>query len=516
MRNNPHLLQVCVLSLVLSSGVWPVAAAGIARSAHRGDGSKPASAVNELDRLQHAAFIDLWEQRDHRSGLVYNTTEANAPASPAACGVVLSAIPLGIERGWIHRAEGYERAKQLLRSLEHAEQVHGFFYHFIDPRHGTRTWQSEVSCIDSSILFAGAMVVAEYFRGTEIERLANQLIDRAEWPWFLDGEETLKWSWKPETGFEGGSMEFSEAILAYLLALGSPTHPIPSASWQAMRRPITRVLDDSTSMVYTHDGSLFAYLLPLVWFDLRDQHDAFLDYWTNARTAILSNEAFSFEHRAQFATYREGLWGVSAALGPDGYQAYGAAPAVQAVHDGTVAPYVVMTALPWFPDVVLDTLRRMERINPKIWTRYGFGDALNLDRRFASAHTIALDQGMALLMIENLRTSLIWQLMMHHPVAQRALEAAGFVPGALREPNVPTVIPGNPGASMAIPMIDHAVTIDGDLSEWIRHEAMELSPTNRRNVESGVFKSAQDASALLYFGWTPAMFYVAGIVTDDE
>ena len=311
-------------------------------------------------------------------------------------------------------------------------------------------------------------------------------------------------------------MEFSESVLAYLLALGSPTHPIPSDTWQALRRPITRPQADGPSMVYTPDGSLFAYLLPLIWFDLRNQHDATLDYWTNARSAILENQRFCQRQAPRFRTYREGLWGVSAAMGPDGYAAYGAEPAVRVKHDGTVAPYVVATSIGWLPEESLQTLHRLEELAPNSWTRYGYGDAVNVDRDFVCRHTIALDQGMALLAIENLRSGLIWRLFMSHPVAQRALRAAAFTSGSLPEPLVPSIAPGNPGASLAVPMLDHAVTVDGDLAEWIQDEAIELTPRDRRNVESGFFRGAKDAAVVAYAGWTPEAFYLAGVIIDDE
>lgn len=509
---DPRRIQRRVVFLF---GVCVVTCAMAARPSAQSRPAATAVTDDALERLERSAFDYLWQQRDARSGLVYNTTEPRAPASQAAAGVALSAIPIGIERGWISREAGYRQAHRLVRSLNHSAREHGFFYHFIDSRTGRRVWGSEVSCMDSAIVFAGAAVVAEYFRDTEVARLANQLIDRAVWPWFLDGEDTLKWGWKPETGFEGGPMEFSESVLAYLLAIGSPTHPLPPSSWSAMRRPITRVLNGQRSMVYTDDGSLFAYLLPLLWFDLRARHDAYLDYWSNAQVAILSNLQFCLTHAGQFRTYREGLWGLSAALGPDGYTAYGAMPARHVVHDGTVAPYVVAASIPFIPDIALQTLQRMEQLSPSVWTRYGFGDALNLDRRYACAHTIALDQGMILLMVENLRSGLVWELFMRHPVARQAMALAGFVPGSLTEPVVPPVIPGNPGASMTVPMIDHAVAIDGDLREWIRREGVELTPTDRRHVEFGFFTSARDASALIYLGWTHEAFYVAGIVTDD-
>ena len=477
--------------------------------AHPGDSPTEA----ELDRIQQAAFRYFLEQADKRTGLVYNTTEFRAPASPTACGAALTALPIGVERGWISRAQGYRMAKAILTTLSRVPHEQGFFYHFMDASSGQRVWNSEVSCIDSSILFAGALAAGAYFSGTAIEQLAEELIRRADWPWFMDREETLTWGWRPDTGFEGGPMNFSESILAYWLALGSSTHPIPASAWQALRRPISRY-GDLPPMVYTPDGSLFAYLLPLAWVDVRQQHDAYLDYWTNARTAILANQQFCRDHRGQFTTYREGLWGISAALGPDGYLAYGAAPGMSR-HDGTIAPYVIGAAMPWLPQEAIDAYRRLERLAPTLWTRYGFGNAVNLDRGYACPHTIALDQGLVLIMIENLRTGLIWNLMGRQPVIQRGLRAAGMTAGAQAAPTLQPA-PGNPGAQMDIPMIDHAVTVDADLSEWIRHEAIELSPVRRRHIEFGFIRDSRDASAVMYAGWDGTMFYLAGIVIDDE
>ena len=476
----------------------------------------PVPSGEELDRIQRAAFAYFIEQRARPSGLVYNTTESDAPASPTACGVALSILPIGIERGWISREAGQRYAEQLLETLGRIEDVHGFFYHFLDPRRGVRIWHSEVSLIDSAIFFAGAMTLAQYFPDTDVARMVNRLVDRADWSWFLDGEDTLKWAWRPETGFEdGGSMDaFSEAILAYLLGLGSSTHAIPPASWDAIRRPISQA--GGHRMVYTPDGSLFAYLLPLAWFDLRDRHDAVMDYWTNARRAIEANIEFCEGHRDAYQTYREGLWGISAALGPHGYKPYGAAPADHVMHDGTVAPYVVAAAFPLVGQTAWETYRRMERASPKLWTRYGLGNALNLDLDYACPHSIALDQGLALLMIENMRSGLIWRLFQQHPVAQRAIAAAQFQPGRLDEPVPPPVTPGNPGASMAAPWLASPMTVDGDLADWQHPEAVTLTPVSRRNVESGYIRDERDASVQVLMGWREGLLYAAGAVLDDE
>lgn len=483
---------------------------------HRAPNASGSSQAAVLDRIQRAALDYFLEQYDPQSYLVYNSTEPHAPASITALGAALSAIPVGIERNWLTRTEGYRQALGILKAAARLEHVNGFYYHFFDARTGKRVWNSEVSCIDSAIFFAGAMVAAGYFPGTEVEQRANQLINRAVWAWWLNKEETLAWGWKPEAGFVDGRMQFSESILAYLLALGSSTHPLSPKIWHALRRPLAKATPTSAEMIYTPDGSLFAYLLPHLWFDLREQHDAYADYWTNAAEAIRANLQFCAQQRKQFKTYGQGLWGLSAAIGPDGYKAYGAPPAQRFVHDGTVAPYVVAASYLWSPDKALLTYQRMEQLYPKLWTRYGLGDALNADRKFICPHTIALDQVMALGLIENARSGLLWRLFMQHPVAKRALAAAGFEVGSLQAPRRPAGTPGNPEAQLRVPMMDRAVTVDGDLQEWIMREAFELTPANGRNVEYGFFRNAQDASLLVYAGWTSEMLYFAGIVTDDQ
>lgn len=479
--------------------------------------SKQDAADTLLEQIEQRAFAYFVIEANAENGLVRNTTEPGAPASITACGVALSAIPIGIERGWITQAEGYARALQILRTLHQLEHMHGFFYHFLDFKTGARTWHSEISCIDASIAIAGALVTASYFPGTEVERLAVALYERVEWPWLINDEGLLQWSWRPEGGFEGGSIHFSEGLLAYLLALGSPTHPISPESWQVLQRPTGRY--GNRTVVFVHDGSLFEYLLPLAWVDLRQQHDAYLDYWTNARNAVLANHQFCLDQAASFLTYRKGFWGLSAALGPDGYRAYGSKPGIP-VHDGTVAPYVVVAALPLVRELALETIQRMrEQVGKRIWGRYGFTDALNLDRAFVCPYYIALDQGLALLMVENARTGLMWRLMARQPALQQALARAGFAPGAQAEPSRITVQRGNPGARLVIRRAPQAVSIDGDLSEWRRQEAtppIHLTPIDQRSLEFGIMTSEDDASLSAYLGWDEDHLYVAGLVHDDE
>ena len=469
--------------------------------------------LNEVERRAVAYFLD---QANPRNGLVRNTTEPNAPASITASGVALAVLPVGIERGWVSRPHGYQYARRLLQTLtQHLPHEHGFFYHFLDPETGARTWHSEISGIDTAIAAASALVAGAYFPDTEVEQLAQQLYDRIEWSWFLQEAGTLAWSWTPEQGLDGNPMDFSESLLAYLLGLGSSTHPLPASSWDALWRPLGRYAGHS--LVFTHDGSLFAYLLPLAWIDLRDRHDAYLDYWMNATYAVLANRQFCLDQQERFATYRAGFWGLSAALGRKGYIAYGGKPGKN-THDGTVAPYAVAASIPLVPELALRTYHEMCVLaSPTAWGRYGLTDSFTLDPPFRCEYYIALDQALTLLMIENFRTGFVWRLLARHPVIQRGLSRAGFQPGAQEEPTRLSVRRGNPGARLSLPHLRHPVVIDGELTEWTGAAGvMELVPTGRRNLEFGVVRSDDDVRLTAALAWDDDALFLAGTVTDDE
>jgi len=469
-----------------------------------------------LAEVTHRAWTYFWEESHPKTGLVANTTEPGAPASSTACGFALTAIPIGIERGWIRREEGYQRALTILRTYAAQPHDHGFFYHYVHPATGQRMWQSEWSTIDSAIFIAGALTAAAYFPETEVAQLANALYERMAWDWLLDGQRTLRMSWTPEGKDIPRLNTFSEGILCYLLALGSPTHPIPPESWHAFQRPLGRYAGEE--LIYTYDGSLFAYVLPLAWFHLRSQHDRYMDYWSNAVAAIRANRAFCQAHQDQFRTYAEGWWGLSASLGPGGYRNYGALPG-KVVHDGTIAPYAIAMTVPFLPAEALDTLWRLSRTyQARLWGVYGFTDAFNLDRSWFAKDVLAIDQGLTMVMLDNYMTGLTWRLFNSHPAVQRALAYAGFQPGEQPRPSVLAVRPGNPGAALEIPFRSAPLAVDGALDDWSDATFVELTTQQARNVELdlGYIADDDDASVSWSVAWNPQGLALAGEVRDDQ
>jgi hypothetical protein len=369
-------------------------------------------------------FDYFWLEANPQNGLIRDRSTPNSPASIAAVGFGLAAIPIGIDRGWITADEGYERVRTtLLTYLNGGVQgAHGFFFHFVDMDTGERVWSSELSSIDTTLLIAGALVAGQYFEGTEVQKLAERLYENVEWDWMLNGGRFVRMGWKPESGFLSAAWDhFDESLLLYVLAIGSPTHPIPAASWDGWRRPINHI-DDS---IYLPGDPLFVYQYPLAYLKLRGMEDAYTHYWNNTTRACKRNRQFSIQHSDQYLTYQQGVWGLSASDGPFGYRAYGAA---EGNHDGTVAPYASAACLPFTPEIALGGMRALlTKYGSKVWREYGFVSAINEDEDWYSREHIGIDQGDILLMITNWQDAFVWDLFMANRHVQNALEPMGFV-----------------------------------------------------------------------------------------
>jgi hypothetical protein len=206
--------------------------------------------------------------------------------------------------------------------------------------------------------------------------------------------------------------------------LGSPTHPIPPESWTAWARP------QGTYAGYTTfaQGPLFTHQFSQAYVDFRNQRD-FLgyDYFMSSVNATLANRQFTIDHKAEFQTYDDHVWGLSASDGPDGYKAYSAPPG-NIVHDGTVSPAAVAGSIVFTPELSITALQTMyEKYADKIWGRYGFSDAFNVDRNWYDRDVIGLDLGITLLMLQNYKDGLIWRTFCQHPSIQIAMDKAGFV-----------------------------------------------------------------------------------------
>lgn len=375
-----------------------------------------------LEEIEKRAVLYFWEQSDPQTGLVRDRSNPDAPASIAACGFGLAALCIGAERGWLEARAVRERVQAMLSFFkDRAEQQHGFFYHFLDMNTGRRTWSSEISSIDNALLMAGILFAGQYYRDSVLEKQANMLFNRVDWPWMLNGQETFCLEWKPESGFSNDRWNtYAEHILLYILAMGSPTHPVSKKSWKAWRREFKTY--KSYTYVHNSQESLFVYLFSQAWLDFRNKRDGKVNYWTNTTQAIKANRKFCQDNKKYFKTYETNIWGLSETDGPSGYKHYGA---TEKGHDGTIAPYAMIASIPFVPSLAQDGVHAMARkYAGKIWGPYGFTSGFNKDRKWYSTEYVGIHLGLTALMLDNYYSGFVWKTMMENPVVREGMRKA--------------------------------------------------------------------------------------------
>jgi len=418
-----------------------------------------------LDRLQHRAFDYFPTATNPANGLIADNSRANAPVSIAVVGFALSSYPVAVARGWLGRDDAVQRSLAALRFFYDSDQsgdpgatgYKGFYYHFLDSHTGARVWRSELSMIDTALLIAGALTAGTYFDANtpdeiELRTLADTLFRRIDWQWAQGDGETLKQGWKPECGFLHYGWEgYNEAIVLYVLALGSPTYPLKGDCYHAWTA--TYQWENLYGYDFLYGGPLFVHQFSHAWIDFRGIQDRFMrekrcDYFENSRRATLVQREYACRNPNEFAGYDERCWGLTACDGPsdelpevDGEPrrlfGYAARGVPYGPDDGTLAGWASLASLPFAPEVALDAAREMRLRYPQMFSesRYasGFNPSLSAADRgvWVSQGNFGLDQGILVTMIENHRSGLIWRLMRGCVYIRRGLRRAGFRGGWL-------------------------------------------------------------------------------------
>ena len=370
--------------------------------------------LHELEKDSFKYFIG---EANPENGLIKDSSRPGSPSSVAVVGFGLTALCIGAERGWMPKRKAYKRALQILRTFKNdIPHEKGFFYHFLDMRTGKRAWNSEISSIDTALFLAGALFAGEYFKGTEVERLSKELYERVEWPWMLNGKDVLCMGWMPESGFLHYYWDtYSEAMILYALAIGSPTHPVDKKTWFAWKRQTSDY--ENYEVMYSYFGSIFTYQYSHAWIDFRDLYEenedmVLVNYFDNSIDASRANRKFCIDNKKKHKTYDENTWGLTACLGPGGYKGYGSKPGM-ALNDGTISPSGMAGSLVFNEVEALEGLKQTyRRYKSFLYGEYGFKDAFNVDEEWWSEEYLGLDVGITLLMIENYRTGMVWEVFM--------------------------------------------------------------------------------------------------------
>ena len=418
-----------------------------------------------LDGLQRVAFEYFLKNANLQNGLIADNTRAAAPSSIAVIGFALSAYPVGVERGWMARGDALQRTLSTLRFFMSSDQSgepsatghRGFYFHFLDMHSGTRVWLSELSLIDTALLIAGVLTTAAYFTAntpdeTELRRLADALYRRVDWRWAQPDGSAVVHGWKPECGFLNYGWEgYSEAILLYVLGLGSPTHPLTAQSF--LDWTVTYQWENLYGHDFLYAGPLFIHQFSHAWIDFRGIRDSFMrekncDYFENSRRATFVQREYATRNPRSFADYGEDRWGLSAGDGPSAeprlvagrhqaFYGYAARGVPYGPDDGTICVSSTASSLVFAPDIALPALRSMLAHGPSDAGALVHASGFNATvaeagpNGWISEGAFGLDQGMIVLMIENYRSGLLWQLGRGNPCIRSGLRRAGFSGGWL-------------------------------------------------------------------------------------
>jgi len=430
-----------------------------------------------LVQLQERTFRYFWDTANPANGLVPDRYPSPSFASVAAVGFGLTSYPIGVERGYITREAARERVLTTLRFFHDAPQgpsargmsgYKGFFYHYLDMKTGERLDDTELSTVDTAILLAGALFCESYFNGpepeeSEIRVLAEQIYRRVDWRWAQPRAPAISHGWTPEDGFlEYDWRGYNEAMLVYLLALGSPTYPVSADAWAEWTSTYDKNWRTVFGQEYLSFAPLFGHQYTHVWMDFRKIQDDYmrrrgLDYFENSRRAVYAQRAYAIANPRRCADYGATIWGITASDGPadveleDGdrkrrFRTY-AARGTDTHDDCTLAPTATVASIPFAPEVAIPAVLEMNRrFGQHIYSKYGFVDAFNPSFRFdvplrhgqnvpgfgwVDDDYLGIDQGPICAMIENQRTALVWRVMRGNPHLRRGLERAGFSGGWL-------------------------------------------------------------------------------------
>jgi hypothetical protein len=400
-----------------------------------------------LTSVQEAVFRYFWDYGHPVSGLTregYKLGHSTDTCTSGGTGMGLMAICIGVERGFVTRAEAAKRILKILMFLEEkANRYHGAWSHWINGATGQTKPFSKYDdggdLVETAYVVQGLLTVRQYFDNpndpveSEIRTRATRLWEQVEWDWYLryPRGQVLYWHWSPNHNWRMNHKirGYNECMIAYLLAIASPTHPIPASCYYKGWAGAAGYANSHTYYGYRQwvgqekGGPLFFTHYSHLGFDPRNKSDKFCNYFDNSRNISLINRAYCIENPRGHAGYSNLVWGLTASFNPRGYSAHSPTN-----DNGTITPSAALSAMPYVPEESMATLKEFyHTYGTDLWGAFGFVDAFNLTQKWFAPGYIAIDQGPIVIMIENNRTQLCWKLFMANPEIQSMLDAIGWM-----------------------------------------------------------------------------------------
>ena len=407
-----------------------------------------------LTLVGYRTFQYFWDGAEPVSGMArerfhvdgeYPENDMNVITSGGS-GFGLMAILTGIERNFITREEGVARFQKIVTFLENADRYHGAWPHWLYGETGKvkpfSPKDNGADLVETAYLVQGLLAVRQYFKdGNEEEKNLSADIDKlwkeVEWSWFTKGgENVIYWHWSPDYGWE---MNFpvegyNECLIMYILATSSPTYPVNAEAYhqgwargggiKAHSEKYGYVLELKHNYAEEYGGPLFWSHYSFLGLDPRNLEDRYADYWRHNRNHSLINWSWCVENPKQFKGYNKDCWGLTASYSVNGYAAH----APGETNDlGVISPTAAISSIVYTPDQSLDAIRYFyDHYGEKVWGPFGFYDAFSEQDNWYPKRYLAIDQGPEVVMIENYRTGLLWNLFMSCPEIMEGLDRLGF------------------------------------------------------------------------------------------
>lgn len=427
-----------------------------------------------LDSVQYYTFQYFWDGAEPNSGMarerfhVDNDYPENDKhiITTGGGGFGLMAILVGIERGFITREQGLERFQKITDFLEKADRFHGVWPHWLNGETGKvkpfSKYDDGGDLVETAFLVQGLLAVKQYFLyGNEKEKQLAEKIDKlwreVEWDWHQKGENILYWHWSPNYGWKMnfGVEGYNECLIMYVLGASSPTHPInPEAYHKGWARngEIKGIHEKyGYTLSLNHNGSL-EQGGPLFWahysylgLDPRKLSDQYVNYWDNNVAHTMINRGHCIENPNQYKGYGENCWGLTSSYSVRGAARFFEGQTTEkpvpdsasievgyAGHKpefdlGVISPTAALSSLPYTPEEVMPVMRHFyEDLGDKLMGPYGFYDAFSEEYNWWPKKYLAIDQGPVVVMIENYRSGLLWNLFMKNKEVQEGLTKLGF------------------------------------------------------------------------------------------
>jgi len=409
--------------------------------------------------VQRTTFEYFWDGAEPNSGLarerfhVDNVYPENDKMiiSSGGSGFGLMAILTGIERGFITRQQGLERLEKIVRFLETADRFHGAWPHWWNGETGKvkpfSTRDNGGDLVETSFMIQGLLCVRQYFKnGTKREMAVAARIDKlwkeVEFDWYRNGKNVLYWHWSPTYSWEMNFAVtgYNECLIMYLLASSSPTHGVPAEvyhqGWAKGGKISDTIAPYGHTLTLSHNGAP-KYGGPLFWshysflgLDPRGLKDRYADYWVHNINHALINYDWCLENPKKYKGYGPDNWGLTASYSVNFYAAH--APGAE--DHGVISPTAALSSMPYTPEYSMRAMRHWYK-NRKdtLFGPYGFYDAFSDQFKWYPKKYLAIDQGPIVVMMENYRTGLLWNLFMSCPEIQNGLKKLGFESPHIKE-----------------------------------------------------------------------------------